>query len=81
MVAAAAQARREAAGKPQGKHHVDINLKRGGTGASYRLRRIARLKPDVLERYEGGEFPSVDVPMGWVRSRCMELISTQDMII
>jgi hypothetical protein len=39
---AAAQARREAKDHPQGKHHVDINMKRGGTGASYRLRRIAR---------------------------------------
>jgi hypothetical protein len=57
---AAAKARQQAADKPQGKHHVDINMKRGGTGASYRLRRIARLKPDVLDRYERGEFPSVD---------------------
>jgi hypothetical protein len=28
--------------------------------ASYRLRRMARLKPDVLDRYERREFPSVD---------------------
>jgi hypothetical protein len=28
----------------------------GGTNNAYRLRRMARLKPDVLERYERGEF-------------------------
>ncbi len=59
---ATAQARKEAAehkpGRPK-KNHTSMNLIQGSTPA-YRLRRIARLKPDVLAAYERGEFPSVD---------------------
>jgi hypothetical protein len=37
----------------------DVNkLKRGGNGSAYLLRRLAREAPDVLERYEAGEFKS-----------------------
>jgi hypothetical protein len=57
---ATAQARQEAEEHPQGKHHPNIRMKSAGTGASYRLRRLARLKPDVLDAYERGEFHSVD---------------------
>ena len=68
MVAAANQARREAEERPATggtpKRGETLNIEGSPplktAGASYRLRRIARLKPDVLERYEGGEFPSVD---------------------
>ena len=60
---ATALARREAVERKPGrpKKNLDIKvLSFGGTGASYRLRRLARLKPDVLAAYERGEFPSVD---------------------
>ena len=62
---AVAQARQEADERPatggRPKKTVDINpLVKGGTSAVYRLRRIARLKPDVLAAFERGEFPSVD---------------------
>lgn len=44
----------------QGKHHHNIMMSKQGTGASYRLRRLARRRPDILERYARGEFSSVD---------------------
>jgi hypothetical protein len=33
--------------------------------AERKLRRIARLKPEVLDRYEGGEFPSAQRLAGY----------------
>jgi hypothetical protein len=58
------QARQEKADYPQGRPRKGekrklTNLGRGGSSA-YRLRRLARLKGDVLERYERGEFASVE---------------------
>jgi hypothetical protein len=63
---AVAQARQEAkehattekGGRPKGNRNTTVLS--DGRGASYRLRRLARLKPDVLDAYERGEFPSVD---------------------
>lgn len=34
-------------------------LERGGNRASYLLRRMAKTRPEILDRYEAGEFPSV----------------------
>lgn len=60
---AIARARQEAKEhKPAGRHKKNdklINLARGDT-ASNKLRRLARLKPDILDGYERGEFPSVN---------------------
>jgi len=70
LKAAAAQAKQEAEERKRGGDRKseaarikrDITLDPLGTrgSASYRLRRMARLKPDVLDRYERGDFPSVD---------------------
>jgi hypothetical protein len=35
------------------------NIQKGGTGAEYLLRRLARLGDDWMDRYEAGEFTSV----------------------
>ena len=35
------------------------SVKRGGTGSEYLLRRLAKTAPDILDRYEAGEFKSV----------------------
>ena len=41
------------------QHVYDINkLKRGGTGAAYLLRRLARERPDLLDAFERGAFKS-----------------------
>jgi hypothetical protein len=45
-------------GAPRSKPYVRIAS--GGNGSAYRLRRLARHKPAVLERYERGEFASVE---------------------
>jgi hypothetical protein len=37
----------------------NINIDRGGTGAEYLLRRLAKTEPAIVKRYESGEFPSV----------------------
>ena len=57
----AEQARHEAESVVQGRHVDNINMRvdRGGTGAAYLLRRLARLGGDWIERYEAGEFASV----------------------
>lgn len=40
--------------------HINIEkTERGGTGAAYLLRRLARLGGDWMDRYEAGEFASV----------------------
>ena len=47
------------------QHTVDVDninilpAKRGGTGSEYLLRRLAKTAPDILDRYESGEFKSV----------------------
>lgn len=50
-------------GKPKKESNVyNINIlptKRGGTGAPYLLRRLAKTQPAIVKRYEAGEFPSV----------------------
>ena len=51
-------------GQPKKESNVDnINItssvKRGGTGSEYLLRRLAKTAPDILDRYEAGEFKSV----------------------
>jgi hypothetical protein len=85
VVAAAVQARREAEDKPQGKHHPDIRMNSGGTGASYRLRRIARLKPEVLEpllpgddwKLCGAGFDDVNAFMESLRLDKFRMIATE----
>ena len=43
-----------------GREQVDIiNLNPGGTSATYLARRIARDRPDILERMKAGDFRSV----------------------
>lgn len=37
----------------------NLPTKRGGTGAEYLLRRLAKTEPAIIKRYEAGEFPSV----------------------
>lgn len=40
--------------------NVNIDrVKRGGNGSEYLLRRLAKTAPDILDRYEAGEFKSV----------------------
>ena len=45
----------------QGAHVDNINMSvvRGGTGAEYLLRRLAKTEPAIVKRYEAGEFQSV----------------------
>jgi hypothetical protein len=48
-------------GRPKkGENRSRTVLSGRGTTAPYRLRRLAKLKPAVLDAYERGEFPSVD---------------------
>jgi hypothetical protein len=51
-------ARAQAAHRKQGAHHKNLKMKPGQT-ADYWLRRLARDHPDILARYEKGEFKSV----------------------
>ena len=37
----------------------NIRIDSGGTGSEYLLRRLAKTAPDILDRYEAGEFKSV----------------------
>ena len=37
----------------------NINIDRGGTGAPYLLRRLAKTEPAIVKRYKAGEFASV----------------------
>ena len=37
----------------------NINIDRGGTGAPYLLRRLAKTEPAIVKRYQAGEFASV----------------------
>ena len=37
----------------------NIRIDSGGTGSEYLLRRLAKTAPDILDRYESGEFKSV----------------------
>jgi hypothetical protein len=51
-------------GQPKKESNVDnVNItssvKRGGNGSEYLLRRLAKTAPDILDRYEAGEFKSV----------------------
>lgn len=50
-------------GRPKKESNVyDINIlpiKRGGTGAPYLLRRLAKTEPAIVKRYQAGEFASV----------------------
>ena len=45
----------------QGAHVDNVNMSviRGGNGSEYLLRRLAKTAPDILDRYEAGEFKSV----------------------
>lgn len=45
----------------QGAHvdNINMSVNRGGTGSEYLLRRLAKTAPDILDRYEAGEFKSV----------------------
>jgi hypothetical protein len=44
----------------RGRNRFDnIKANGGGTSASYLTRRIARDRPDILDRMKAGEFPSV----------------------
>jgi len=54
-------ARMQAETVVQGRHvdNINMSVRRGGTGSSYLLRRLARLGGDWLDRYEAGEFASV----------------------
>jgi hypothetical protein len=57
---ARAQAEHRTQGARTDRHVYKINkLKRGGTGAAYLLRRLARDHPEILAQYERGEFKSV----------------------
>ena len=47
-------------GQPKKESNVDhINIIRGGTGAPYLLRRLAKTEPAIVKRYQAGEFASV----------------------
>lgn len=61
VLAKAQHARAQAVEVRQGAHVDNINMsaKRGGTGSEYLLRRLAKTAPDILDRYEAGEFKSV----------------------
>jgi hypothetical protein len=57
---ATAQAKHRKQGARTDQHVDNINkLKRGGDGAQYLLRRLAREKPEILAAYERGDFKSV----------------------
>ena len=45
----------------QGAHvdNINMSVNRGGTGAPYLLRRLAKTEPAIVKRYKAGEFASV----------------------
>ena len=67
VLAKAQHAREQAVEVRRGnnQHTVDVDnvnihpAKRGGNGSEYLLRRLAKTAPDILDRYEAGEFKSV----------------------
>jgi hypothetical protein len=59
VLAKAQHARAQAVEVRQGAHHNNIMMNKQGTGSEYLLRRLAKTAPDILDRYEAGEFKSV----------------------
>lgn len=52
-------ARSQVEHRPQGAHHANSKMRVGSTNRDYLLRRLARDHPEILARYERGEFKSV----------------------
>ena len=54
-------ARTQAVTVKQGAHvdNINMSVNRGGTGAPYLLRRLAKTEPAIVKRYKAGEFASV----------------------
>ena len=61
-LAARAQAVEVRQGQPKKESNLSNRkntFQHGGTGSEYLLRRLAKTAPDILDRYEAGEFKSV----------------------